>query len=215
MTDLLRPEVKEISEEISVRGAIPEVDQGAMRFQLQLSDGSRVHAPVTTQHFATILEAFNGYKSGSRVVVQGIAKLDRRERLQSFESVEHVSMLDPLDVVSRLEDIGHLEDGWLDGKGIAPKRAGLEWLARQFDQHFPDDLPLPHVFPTAEGGVLAEWSLGDWEPSLEIDLTSHSAAWHSLNLQTGEETVRELALDQSADWRWIGETLADLAGAKV
>jgi hypothetical protein len=42
-----------------------------MIFELQVLNGPRVAAPIATPHLATVLEAFNGYKQGARVRLQG------------------------------------------------------------------------------------------------------------------------------------------------
>lgn len=70
--------------------------------------------------------------------------------------------LDPLDVRARLDDLRALSDGWLDGTGVAPPHAGLDWLASAFDRHFPDDLPLPHLYPTPEGGFAPSGRSSRW-----------------------------------------------------
>lgn len=205
--------LKEFTEETSVRGTIPEADQERMTFQLQLLDGKRIRAPLPTQHFDTILQAFHGYRTGTRVLLQGVGAFDRAQRLQGLKSVDHISILDPRDVPARLDELRSLGDGWFEGKGGALPGEGLDWLASAFDQHFPDDLPLPLVFPTVDGGVQAEWSIDPHELSLEIDLTSHVGQWHGLNLQTEDETVERLDLNEQQAWEWIAEQIRTLAGA--
>lgn len=183
-----------------------------MTFQIQLVDGRRVRSPIPTQHSDTVLEAFQGYQAGTRVLLQGVGKFDRSQRLQAFESLEHISMLHPRDVPARLDELRSLQDGWLEGKGVALPGDGLDWLSATFDQHFPDDLPLPLVFPTAEGGVQAEWSMTPYELSLEIDLTKHAGDWHGLNLQSDEDTTKQLNLDKIQAWEWIARQIRMLSG---
>lgn len=204
--------VKEMTEEAAVRGSVPEADQEKMTFQIQLVDGRRVRSPIPTQHLDTILEAFQGYQAGTRVLLQGVGKFDRSQRLQAFESLEHISMLHPRDVPARLDELRSLQDGWLEGKGVALPDDGLDWLSAAFDQHFPDDLPLPLVFPTAEGGVQAEWSIKPYELSLEIDLTKHAGDWHGLNLQSDVDTTKQLNLDTIQAWEWIARQIRTLSG---
>ena len=96
----------------------------------------------------------------------------------------------PLDVAAQLADLARLEDGWLDGEGCAPDRDGLAWLADRFERCWPRDLPLPYLYPTPEGGVLAEWSLPPYEASLEVDLGARTGEWHALNLETGTDETR-------------------------
>lgn len=197
--------VKELTEEISIRGVIPEADQDDMTFEIQLIDGRKVRAPMATQHLDTILEAFNGYKDGSRVHIQGVGKFNRNERLQGLESIEQITLLDPLDIPARLDELRSLQDGWLDGKGVAPSTAGLDWLANAFDSKYPEDLPLPFVYPTADGGVRAEWSMEPYELSLEIDLSKKTGAWHQLKMDTDEEDARSLNLETDEDWTWLAD----------
>lgn len=204
--------VRELTEETTVRGAVPEADQDDMTFEVLLSDGHKVRAPMAMQHLDTILEAFTGYKSGSRVLLQGVGKFSRLERLLGFESVEHISILDPRDVPSRLDEFRRLRNGWLDGKGRAPTDDGLDWLAHAFEQHFPDDLPLPFLYPTAEGGIQAEWSLDPYEVTLEIDLDRHHGEWHFLSMLTGAPETRDLDLDDPNSWEWLAEQLRQVSG---
>lgn len=209
---LASADVKELTEEVTTRGFVPEVDQADMTFEIQLPDGRKVKSPLATQHLDTILEAFNGYKAATRVMLQGVGRFNRSERLLGFDSVEHVSLLDPLDVQARLEEIALLKDGWLEGKGVALPRESLEWVSRAFASHYPDDLPLPYVYPTPEGGIQMEWTFGTTEASLEIDLSAHSAHWQALDLRTEEESSRPLRLDEPDEWTWLATEIRRIAG---
>jgi hypothetical protein len=194
---------QEYTEEKSIRGLIPEIDQDDMTFEIQLPGGSKIKAPLSEQHQETILLGVTGYKTGIPMLVQGIGKFSRQGRLQGFESIEHVSILDILDVPTRLDELQSMKDGWLEGKGIAPKKEGLDWLKQIFELSFPDDLPLPYVYPTAEGGIQAEWSIGSKEISLAIDFESKHGEWHNLNLETMAEETEDLYLDDPLKWQWL------------
>ena len=204
--------MKELTDETSVRGSVPEADQDNMTFEIQLIEGRRVKAPLDPQHFDTILEAFNNYQNGTRVLLQGIGRFNRNERLLRFDSIEHVTILDPLDISSRIEELRLLKDGWLEGSGKGLSPEGLEWLAKSFSQQFPDDLPLPHLYPMAKGGVQAEWTLGPAEVTLEIDLETRQGDWHLLNTETDAEDSRMLELEEADDWRWFTEEIQRLGG---
>ena len=120
---------------------------------------------------------------------------------------------EPLDIGCQLGELKSLKDGWADGMqpaetwgtgyGKAPNPNGLDWLASRFGEHYPSGLPKPYLYPTPEGGVQAEWSLAANEISLEIDLATHSAAWHCLNLDTDACDELVLDLDTAAAWRWL------------
>lgn len=197
---LMSSTVKEISEEFEVRATVPEADQEKMTFTIALIGGQRVAAPIPAQHLDTVLEAFNAYAGSQRVVVRGVARFSRTSRLLGFDSVEHVELLDPLDVSARLEELALLQNGWLEGEGLAPPEAGLLWLAHRFERHFPEDLPLPHIYPTPDGHIQAEWTLNAKDYSLEVNLQNGSATWYGPAPDGDEYEERSLNLDEDAGW---------------
>jgi hypothetical protein len=175
---------------------------------LQLIDGRIIDAPIQSEHRQTILNAFNHFLRGVRVIIDGVGRFNLRNRLEALESVEQISLLDPMDVGARLEEISSLSDGWLEGKGVAPSTSDLKWLAGQFETNYSDRLPAPYLYPTGEGGVQAEWSLNPWEVTLDIDLKSKSAYWHALNQTTDEEREQEIDLASIEGWKWLADQLA-------
>ena len=124
---------------------------------------------------------------------------------------------EPMDIGRRLEELKGLKDGWADGLqpagdwgngfGVAPSSEGLDWLAGRLETRYAEELPPPYIYPTPEGGVSLEWSIGRNEASLEIDLTSHSGEWHCLNLGTGRSAEGVFDLDDEGDWDRLGAEL--------
>ncbi len=121
--------------------------------------------------------------------------------------------IDPLDVRARVEVLKLLRNGWLDGKGLAPASATLDWIATAFEENYPDDLRRPYLFPTPAGRVLAEWSLSPWSLSLEIDPAIKRGSWHALNIDTDGEAEKELDLADADDWAWLADQVRSLSGA--
>jgi len=199
-----------LTDEVSLRGMIPEVDQAKMTFELQISSGQHIASPIVEQHFDTVVQAFNGYQQGIRVLVQGVGRFTRYDKLQCIETVRHISILPDNDIPTRLEELRKIKDGWLDGKGVEPSSDGLDWLAQCFESFYPEDGPLPYIFPTAEGGVQAEWSSGGHEISLEIDLESHSGEWHDLDMSSLKDDFKVLNLNESDTWLWISKYIQGL-----
>ena len=114
---------------------------------------------------------------------------------------------------SQLDQLRLLKDGWLEGEGLSPTETGLDWLQNAFDRHFPDEAPLPHLYPTEAGGVQAEWSIGQIEITLELNLGTHSGEWHALDTETGKVGERILDCDDSNDWEWlVDQVQANAAG---
>ena len=112
-------------------------------------------------------------------------------------------LLDPLDVPTRLDEFREMQDGWLEGDGLAPDHAGLDWLADSFDRYYPDNVPLPYTFPTPEGSVEMEWSFGAQSVILEIDLEKGLGDWLRFDKETDEEDSHTLDLSNSVGWGWI------------
>ena len=195
--------VQELAEEVALRGTIPEADQRKMVFKLEIIGGTQVPAPITNQHLDIVLEAFNGFQNGQRVLLQGIGRFKRTERLQGIKTVEHLSLLEANDISARIDELRMLKDGWLDGKGIAPSTPTLDWLAQRFETKYPELLPLPCLYPTFEGGVQVEWSIATWETTLGINPNDYSGEWHTLDMETGGETIQKLNLGADQDWRWL------------
>lgn len=102
-----------------------------------------------------------------------------------------------------LEKFSSLKNGWLDGKGRALSQEGLNWFADQFENNFPEDLSLPYIYPTAEGGVRAEWTISGHEVSLEVDFDTRKGEWYDLNMKTEEEDIRPINLDHPGGWQWF------------
>lgn len=206
--------VKEYTGDVVLHGTITGVEVKDEWFNLERSDGTTVKARLTETHFDTILEAFHNYATGQnvRVRVYASGRFDRDRRLNGIESVDQVTVIDPLDVRARVEELKLLRHGWLDGKGVAPPPAFLDWITTAFEERYPDDLRLPYLFPTPAGRVLAEWSLAPWSLSLKIDPATKRGYWHALNLDTDQEAEEEIDLSSADIWTWLAEQVRSTGG---
>jgi hypothetical protein len=117
---------------------------------------------------------------------------------------------EPRDVVSRLKELSTLQQGWLNGKGHALSKDRLLQLGQLFEASFDIALPLPFLYPTAEGGVQAEWSMGDWSVSLEIDLVTFKSEYQALNLKNNFCDERSLDLSVPNGWTQLNMALKQL-----
>ena len=197
---VLASQMEEITGEVYIRGSIPEADQDRMSFELLLQEGRKIPATMDERDQDVVLEVFNGYKDSRKALISGIGKYDRQGHLTKLASMENIVALDPLDIPSRLGELRKLSNGWLDGEGMVPPSDFLDWLAERFDLVYPDELPLPHIYPTPEGGVQAEWSLAPCEVSLEINPHSKMGEWHVLNRDTDDDTLASLNLGDDNGW---------------
>ncbi|MBS0407274.1 MAG: hypothetical protein JSS17_13130 [Proteobacteria bacterium] len=209
--------VQSWTEEVALRGRVPEADQDRQTFQIQLRDGTKLTAPLDEQFQETVFKAFSDYKSGAHVLIKGIARKNggASPAYRDIESVERVSLLDPLDVGLRIEDFFDLRDGWLDGKGLAPPSDGLHWLQHAFGADYSSELRLPYLYPTPEGGVRAEWSTPESEISLDIDLNTRNASYHALDLRTDTTDEVQLNLGGDIGWRELDRRLRAVEGLQA
>lgn len=105
----------------------------------------------------------------------------------------------------------NMDDGWLEGGGVAPSADGLDWLAETLESNLGEDSPRPYLYPTEDGGVQAEWSLSNWRVSLDINLQSRSGDWFALNLETDNAEEREFRCDKVSDWQWLVRRIHDMS----
>lgn len=186
-----------ITEEVTVRGLVSELDQAKMSFELQLPNGRKIASTVDAIHLDTILEATRGYRAGVKVSVSGIGRFDRYERLDSFDMIEDAVIIESNDPLARVDELRQLKAGWLDGIGSVPTKAEFDWLESFFSDQYPAALPAPYIYPTEEGGILLEWRTANQDMSLEIDLQHHVGDLHCFNTQTMQEMTEILALDDT------------------
>lgn len=203
-----------LSQNMILRGTIPEMDQDKMTFELQPIYGNTVGAPISEQFYDIIFKTFNGYRDAARVLLQGIGIYDQKNIPAKLESVESITSLHPLDVPARLDEFRDMKDGWLEGEGIAPSHKGLDWLADTFADHFPDNVSLPHTYPTFEGGIRMEWSHGKNAMILEIDLNTHKAQWLWFDRDSDNDHERVLDMDNHQHWKWLVSEIQEKSTAE-
>lgn len=99
---------------------------------------------------------------------------------------------------ARLDELAALSDGWLDGEGlaltphaIATARAVLGRLAAEHP-----DVPRPRVYPTPDGEVSAEWTLGRVSADVRFPAAGLALDADALHVDTGAEIA--LTIDGGA-----------------
>lgn len=212
---LLASQNEVLTDEITVRGTVSELDQVKMSFELQMPGGRKISAKVDAIHLDVILEAMQGYRDGVKVSVSGVGRFDRHERLQSFDVIEDAAIIETNDPLARIDELRLIKVGWLDGRGLVPSPAGFDWLEGFFSDSYPATLPIPYIYPTEEGGVQLEWRTGNQDLSLEIDLANHSGDLHGLNTETFHEISEEIFLDDPAHVQRLIELVSRAAKGEI
>lgn len=192
--------------EESVRGAMSELNLENRTFTLKLISGEKVIGYFSEELRDAAHSALGAYGE-SLVMVEGAVVRDQSDNRKRIEQVTRIEPLDALDVPARLEGLGLLRDGWLDAEGVRPSTAGLTWLSKAWTEHWPEDIPLPFVYPTPAGGVQLEWSMPATSVSVDIDLTKQFAELLSSRTADGE-LLEEDGLDLSSPAGWQALTEA-------
>ena len=203
----------DIARHLTLRGTVPEADQKKMTFRLQQVYGPTVQCQIPARYINTIKDAFSGYKDGTRILVEGRGILDNQNHISRIDPVVHIKQLDPLDMDSRLDEFRSVQDGWLEDGGVAPDHAGLDWLSVTFALHYPDDLPLPYTYLTADGGISLEWSFGTKDITVEIDIQTHKGEWYMYDNDTKSIADEiQMDLDKQDCWAQLAKRLWTLQG---
>ncbi|MBF8378458.1 hypothetical protein IW967_11385 [Alicyclobacillus mali] len=88
---------------------------------------------------------------------------------------------------AQLDKLLKLRNGWLDGEGRAPNKQRLKRLFQMLDAMYLMGPLLPYVYPTPDGNVQIEWTIGRSEWSMEVDLNTYRGKLYGVRLDTDEE----------------------------
>jgi hypothetical protein len=204
---ILRSGAKSYTEPVELRGSIVEVNDQLSSFTLRLPDGKMHRAIYKPAWRTTVIKALDE-RASTRILLQATGVFDGAEQLTRIQDLTSIDLLDSNDLDMRIDELLTIKDGWLDGAGTAPSRDGLEWLRKEFTEHWSDDVALPFLYPTPDGGIRAEWSSTDCEISAEIDLGTKQAEFFSTPLNDGEGEEITVPLTTPAEWRTASEWVA-------
>ena len=115
-------------------------------------------------------------------------------------------------LVSEIDELQDLEDGWYDTDGVAGEAPHSEAIvgARRLAAAFPHyELPYPHVFPAVDGGVSMEWTLGDVEASITFEDSSDTATVAAWDASTDDHLYEE---GVNVDCAFVRDWLRGFAG---
>ena len=115
----------------------------------------------------------------------------------------------PVDVPARLEEFKEVDNGWLDGEGIAPRHAELDWLIGAFRAHFPSEAMPTRCYLTRDGQVRMDWYIGSGFTSFQVDLTLHTGGWWWSIRDSREFNNGKLDLDKASSWEWLVSEVKD------
>ena len=116
----------------------------------------------------------------------------------------------PETIREHLNELKQLEDGWLDGNGLAPTAEGLDWLTTVLEDRRLAGTAFPYLYPTEDGGVLAEYHMDKYGAELEVDPTTHKATWFQDGTETDEDKyIENIDMDADGFIPWLKSKLTE------
>jgi hypothetical protein len=112
----------------------------------------------------------------------------------------------------RLEELKLLKEGWLDGKqGKSLNPQNLTRLENSWNKYYPKTLQSPCLYPTPDGNIQAEWSLGTFNVILKIDIEQQNGICQIMDMSTGIDSKndQELSFDfkNNKEWKKLFDTV--------
>lgn len=160
-------------DEVDTIGWVTEIDSIRMTCQIRLQGGppGPVPGPLDELTFEPLRLSLAPGGQGQPVHISAIGVYDEKRGLVRLDSIHDVSPAEEPDdgfaaVQGRLDDISALSYGWLDGDGEKVTTEALARARETLIELLRRDIPKPRIYPTAEGGVQAEWSDGGTEISV-------------------------------------------------
>lgn len=111
------------------------------------------------------------------------------------------------DLLSQIERIRTLNNGWHDREGLAPSAQLLDQISTWLESHLSDEQPPPRLYPTSEGGVEAEWLIGRLDLSIEFEPNSNTVQWHAMDLDRNTVEEDTVPLHDTAKLQALGQKL--------
>ncbi|WP_299343143.1 hypothetical protein [uncultured Pseudoxanthomonas sp.] len=163
---------------------------------LKDSEGRTLHANATSRE--QFEKAYGRKKHQVRLI--GTGTFDKNDRLTRISYVEELIYIDEQPRIAfqeRLDELAELKEGWLEEGAPAPSKTTID-ATRPFLEALTQSsgISSPFIYPSAEGGVALEWTLGDWEISGTLEADSSILHLHALNMESDQEITHELDVAQ-------------------
>jgi hypothetical protein len=183
--------------EVNVVGLVESLDAKRRTGTLSSAENQAVTFSFDDPFFADLKEALGNRKL--TVSLKGVGVFDVNDRLTAIAEIEQLELLPHDELVSGIDALMDLEDGWLEGGGKAPDSMHLTALIDEMVRSFPPDLEYPAVVPTEDANVVFEWIRPHARIELEVNFTDQQLELYATNLKTNEFVEETYTQDGWAD----------------
>lgn len=113
-------------------------------------------------------------------------------------------------ISEQFAELTDLADGWLDGEGAAYAPAFLD-TAERLVRYMVEvvGLPVPFLYPTADGDIRVEWPSPRWEIVLRLS-NDQQALLTACEVETKRYIEQDCSTRQRADWDRVGTEIERL-----
>lgn len=149
---------------------------------------------------------------GDRILyahLQGVGIYDVNDKLKSIKEIEYLDIVPHYALVSAIDDLSNLKDGWLEGRGVSPRRLNLERLSDDLVETFPAGIDYPAVVPTEEGNVSLEWIRPAARVELEVNFAENRLELYATDIEFDTFVEETFALE---DWEGAFGKITSLLG---
>lgn len=141
--------------------------------------------------------------------IEGVGIFDVNDRLKSIKAFEQMEVVPHYALLSAIDDLNTLQNGWLEGHGIAPDPRDLARLSEKLVESFPHGIVYPAVIPTEDGNVSLEWIKPNARIELEVNFTENRLELYATDLDA-DTFVNESF--EAEDWVGAFEKITYLLG---
>ena len=180
--------------EVNVVGSVEELDAKKKTGTLRTLDNEPVTFVFDDPFFSDLKDALGNPVLHARV--RGVGVFDVNDRLGSITEIEQLECLPHYRLVSGIDKLSALADGWLEGRGVAPKPDDLTWLGNEMAKSFPESLAYPSVAPSEEGNVILEWILPHARIELEVNFADKKLELYASNITPDGFVEESFGIDQ-------------------
>ena len=174
-------------------GYVADLNSHTGRFELRLVDGTALPGDYTTYWNELHTAQGSPVNQGCRVRVDADAEFTAQGQPSRLLVLHEVTVLDTWEWArARLAELAAIERGWFDGADGEPVSATVISFVSEFLEQLSErNAQPPHLFPTPEGGIQAEWRSVERTVSVEFEAPGRMII-HTIEPDGAEDRYEEL-----------------------